>query len=427
MNNKKHIGLWMLLLLCLTLMVSCVDYSDTTQTINVDIRVEQPTDATAQLALEGHAVTLTREGGGETTATTDANGIAHFTELIPDVYTVSVSWPLSADEYRQATGDTEVNDGAIVAGSSHSQLLTTDMTASPLTLATQFTITRSLVISKVFYAGVDIAGMYLGLVESNASPAYTLEQIASGFQDSVVVLKQLFRIPAATPHLVNPGQSVVITNSAIDHTANVGTPMNLSDADYEAKDAQGKTLNNPATPALELVYTAFSAISKMNIGQGGPTGVVLFRSNAPVNSWQNVYNYGKTSGSQWLAAGISQILDGVDILKYKNTGTIDLATKRLLPVIDAGATYIHSASGYNGETVYRKKSTRKGAKGQYILQDTNNSTNDFPHPLRSSLRRCRLRPSTSHPIVSPTPPRSGPPPPMRLVSPSTSSLTGVSP
>lgn len=150
-----------------------------------------------------------------------------------------------------------------------------------------------------------------------------------------MVLKQLFRIPAATPHLVNPGQSVVITNSAIDHTANVGTSMNLIDADYEAKDAQGKTLNNPATPALELVYTAFSAISKMNIGQGGPTGVVLFRSTAAVSSWQNVYNYGKTSGSQWLAAGISQILDGVDILKYKNTGTIDLATKRLLPVIDA--------------------------------------------------------------------------------------------
>ena len=224
---------------------------------------------------------------------------------------------------------------------------------------------------------VDIAGMYLGLVESNASPAYALDQIEKVFQDSVVVLKQLFRIPAATPHLVNPGQSVVITNSAIDHTANVGTPMNLSDADYEAKDAQGKTLNNPATPALELVYTAFSAISKMNIGQGGPTGVVLFRSTAAVNSWQKVYNYGKTSGSQWLAAGISQILDGVDILKYKNTGTIDMATKRLLPAIDAGATYIHAASGYSGETVYRKKSTRKVAKGQYILQDTNNSTNDF--------------------------------------------------
>ena len=160
-------------------------------------------------------MTLTREGGGETTAVTDANGIAHFTGLIPDVYTLSVSWPLSANEYRLATGDTEVNDGAIVAGSSHSQLLTTDMTASPLTLATQFTITRSLVISKVFYAGmkdinrknylaaqyielynqgdeaVDIAGMYLGLVESNASPAYTLTQIASVFQDSVVVLKQL--------------------------------------------------------------------------------------------------------------------------------------------------------------------------------------------------------------------------------------------
>ena len=165
------------------------------------------TDATTQLALGGHTVTLTQEGGGETTAVTDDNGIAHFTGLIPDVYTLSVSWPLTASEYREATGDNEVNDGAIVAGSSHSQLLTTDTKASPLTLTTQFTITRSLVISKVFYAGmkdvnkknylaaqyielynqgdeaVDIAGMYLGLVESNASPAYTLDQIGNVFQD----------------------------------------------------------------------------------------------------------------------------------------------------------------------------------------------------------------------------------------------------
>ena len=142
MNTKIHIALWPLLLLLLTLtMGSCVDYSDETKAINVDIRVTQPADATGQLALNGHTVTLTRESGGETTAVTDANGIAHFTELVPDVYSVSVSWTLSADEYRLATGDTEVNDGAVVAGSSHAQLLEKDMTDSPLTIATQFSIT----------------------------------------------------------------------------------------------------------------------------------------------------------------------------------------------------------------------------------------------------------------------------------------------
>lgn len=401
MSIIDKLTLGFLTLLYTLLLGSCVDYSDTTQAIQVDVQVKQPSDLTASIQLGGHTVTLTREDGKEMTATTDDKGIAHFSGLVPDIYTISTSWSLSAEEYQQVSGDAETTQGAVIAGSSHSQLLAQDYTATPLTLATQLSITRSIVISKVYYAGtkdvkkknylavqyielynqsddsVDVAGMYLGLVESNASPAYSLDELTSEYQDSVVVLKQLYRIPADESHIIPPGGSVVITNSAVDHSENLGTSFDLSRADFEAKDAKGKTLNNPDTKAMELVYSAFSAISKMNMLQGGPCGVVLFRQDADAANWPKVYSYGKTSGSQWLCASLANILDGVEILKYKNTGTIDLATKRIVTKVDAGATYIHSVSGYNGETVYRKKSSRKGSKGQYILQDTNNSTNDF--------------------------------------------------
>ena len=67
-----------------------------------------------------------------------------------------------------------------------------------------------------------------------------------------------------------------------------------------------------------------------------------------------------------------------EILKYNpKTGGADIATKHLYNELDGGYTTIGAVNGYNGEVVYRKTSTRKGKDGHRILQDTNNSLNDF--------------------------------------------------
>lgn len=383
------------------LLSACVDYDDATKAISVNIQVVAPEEfGTSADALEGRTVSIARTDGTKLTALTDANGMARFSGIVPDVYTVSTSWDLTSEEYQAITGDNVVNDGAVVSGNINDQLLVSNQTDKPLRLLTQLSINRSLVIGKIYFAGtkdnnnknylagqfielynqsdqsIDVSGLYIGLVESNSTPAYDLAQLHSEFADSVVLMKQVFRVPEAISKVIQPGGTLLLTNSAIDHRANASADPDLTTADFEAKDLTGKTNNNADVPALNLVFTAFDQISKMNLTQGGLTNIAIFRTNEDPTAWPLTYNYGKTKGTQSLVVPKRHILDAVEVLKYKATG-IDLATKRFYPDLDAGYTTITSPSGYTGEMVYRKTSGRRGKDGHKILQDTNNSSNDF--------------------------------------------------
>ena len=114
----------------------------------------------------------------------------------------------------------------------------------------------------------------------------------------------------------------------------------------------------------------------MNLVQGGPGGIIIFRTKEDIMTWQKTYAYGKTTGSQlYLLVPKRVVLDGVDYMKNKPTG-IDLSAKRLYSDIDAGYTHINAYSGYTGEVVYRR-TAKVTPSGQKILTDTNNSSNDF--------------------------------------------------
>jgi len=373
---------------------SCIDYDDVTKAIDVNVQLILPSDFINDDALSGHEVVLTSNGKSYS-ATTDENGVARFEQLVPDTYSMAVSWSLSSDEYKSYTGDEQANMGATVSGSTSSILLSeNNMT---ITLSTILSLNRSLVISKIYYAGskdtynisyaqgkymefynqssdtVDIAGYYFGLCETDNTPAYTL-----GLTPDSIYLKQIFRFPADSPIYVAPGGVVLVANSAIDHTPNSTSEHDLRTADFEAKDVtgNGKHENNPATPALDLIYTAFSGITYMNLVQGGPCAIVLFSaSESDVESLPLVYKYGKTSGTMYKQLPISWVLDGVEIMKNKVKG-IDTADKRLYETIDAGYTCISNVSGWNGELVMRKVD-QVADDGRKILVDTNNSTNDF--------------------------------------------------
>lgn len=375
----------LLLILSTSLLAtSCLSDDDTgSAEISVVVQLAWEGDTLAN-ALGGRSVTLTNTSGRTYTATTTAKGLATF-KVIPDVYSISTAWETaSADEV-----------GVIynISGTANNLVISTP---TMQTLGVTRSKKASLLVSKIYYAGckdrnnrnyvagrylelynnsadsINVAGLYIGLVESESAASGVVYPF--GQTPDAIYLKQVFRIPTATAHWLAPGHALVIANSAIDHSANNadGYERDLTTADYEAK--QINATNNPATPALDLIYTTFPSLTQMNLTQGGLTSVVLF--NAPHDhTFTQVYKLGKTSGNRFIQLPTAWVTDAVEVLRYNPTA-IDITEKRLYNHLDAGYTHITAVSGYSGQMVVRQVASTT-ATGRKILIDTNNSTNDF--------------------------------------------------
>lgn len=405
--SKGSIWLYMLMFVSIQLLSGCVDYNDEAKAISTTIQINAPVEFTSGGNLSGRTVTLTSNSGNTLTAKTDDKGMAEFHQIIPDVYTISTSWDIDQAEYTAATGKA-ASEGyfATISGNSNNQLIKSD---DKISLNTNLVAGASLLISKMYYAGskdnnnknygaglffeiynqtnsdIDVSGLYIGLIETNSTPAYTLDNLKDVYKDTVVLCKQIFRIPITSSHMIAPGGTIILTNSAIDHTINGAHEFNLLNADYEAKDVTGKTVNNSATPALDLIFSNLTNFSKMNLLNSGPNGIIIFRTKENVADFKTTYPYGKTKGNLYSLVPKKYVIDGVDILKYSATG-VDLATKHMSEDIDGGYTNINAISGYNGEVIYRKTSTRRGTNGHKILQDSNNSINDFQTSTTINIR-----------------------------------------
>jgi hypothetical protein len=95
--------------------------------------------------------------------------------------------------------------------------------------------------------------------------------------------------------------------------------------------------------------------------------------------WVNnylTYRYGYKSGVQYMKIPTRFIVDAVDILKYNGETGVDTKTKRLFDYLDAGFAFTEAKTGYDGRLV-RRKVASVTEEGRKILQDTNNSVNDF--------------------------------------------------
>lgn len=344
-----------------------------------------PEELTTSESLGGHDVSMALNGQ-TITVQSDDNGLATFQGIIPDIYNISTSWKTFQDAQRYT-----------VSGSLNSQLLKEGQTR--LTMPLNVVKDPDVIISKIASAGckdknnrtymagkylelynnsdepVDVSGLYIGLLDSDNPQPYTLENLQEDYNSEYVLLKQAFRIPADKPFLVQPGGTVLLTNSAIDHRDVSPLESDLRGADFEAKDVSGTYQNNPAVPALESTFSRTSGSAVMNLVQGGPCGVVIFRTDEDITTFPRTYAYGKTSGNQWLLLPVRLILDGVDYLKKFNDG-VRIKTKRLYTFIDASYTNINATAGWTGEVVYRRTESH-AADGHAVLIDTNNSINDF--------------------------------------------------
>ncbi|MDO4771176.1 DUF4876 domain-containing protein [Porphyromonas sp.] len=208
--------------------------------------------------------------------------------------------------------------------------------------------------------------------------------------------ERLWKFPGSgKEYPLQPGESCVISQFAANHkleTYNPNSPVDCTSSDFEFN------LNNPKFPDMP----AYDMIHVFNDGKKEPGRVpqyltsvfggayVIFRvpegeEYDPVNNKNLQAQNLAVPRKVWYAKiPISYVLDAVEAGDNENM----ITAKRVPGILDAGMTYVGAT--YNGLSVARKKMAER-PDGTPILQDTNNSTEDFDRGLVPELRRYKAK------------------------------------
>jgi hypothetical protein len=379
------------------------------------------------VAGSGATVTLVNvETSNTYTLTTNENGTASFSEVTPGTYTVSVTKQMSPAEFETTFGYTSDEEEINFNGSQTNVIVNANTTSVNIVLKTSKV--GDLVLKQIHYGGSHISqgasfrdqfveiynnsneviyadGLYFAQLHGASTTAtypYTLANgqwdwsqsegmtIGNAANTDYVYADHIFQIPGnGTQYPIQPGQGIVIAQTAINHRANYTDnagnvqsildptlTLDLSNADFEAYlgDVHSSGIyrwdvQNPNVTDVIIKYWNNNRDFLMdNLGRDA---FIIFRAtDAQYNSWST---YKDPTASQKLCLQIpnSVIIDGVDTTRDLGT---NLVPKKLQNQIDGGNTYLPS-SAYSSKSVIRK--TKTTIAGRVILQDTNNSTNDF--------------------------------------------------
>lgn len=288
-------------------------------------------------------------------AVTDEEGVAVFQDLLPDVYSLAVSYVLPREEYgNMVNPPIEAND--VLLNGTLPNLRIYENYNGELTL--QMGVRQSLIFSKIYYSGTKNAN----------NKNYDVDQYIELYNNSDQT------VSTENIHILEPGKSILIARQAIDHTIDAPLSLDLTIADYEVK-----AVNKPQNSQVEQlphVYKSLATLDWLNMVVGGGNQLVLFRYDGDVNDLTKKQKPdAKPSHAWYVQIATSMVLDGVECLKY-NAQEIDLSKKRMPARIDASYQTLSTASGRTGESIERKVA-RVEEDGRVVLQDTNNSLEDF--------------------------------------------------
>lgn len=285
---------------------------------------------------------------------------------------------------------------------------------------------RGIIIREIFFTGTkDQAGRqydddkYIILVNSSLTTPRKLDGLVfarSGFMtnlrytctpppdfDHFLLIDLAYEFPSgAEGCLLQPGESAVICQCAVDHTEANTNSINLGAvAKYEwvtIRDAaKHDSPNNPAIPDMKpLCYIDWEEPDNddyywpMNTNGGHGYALIRPQYEDPLNYFSDpktLYRYTYS----W--AGVGTKIPGCPYFKIPNEWVVDFVATGIRtdiewaivsPLIDAGVACV--ADEHNSEQRYFLSVQRKqDSNGEW--QDTNNSTNDFEAKRASLLSK----------------------------------------
>ena len=197
----------------------------------------------------------------------------------------------------------------------------------------------------------------------------------------------IYRIPLGSNIMVEPGQSLLLVDEAIDHRVANPLSFDLSGADFEWFDPNGEDIDNPEVPNLEQVagpsYGAWAlhnrgfksyVLCRLGDDEAHQLTAQQYADSSSAYFCTFYYNFvfnGETypmSSDAWLIPH-AWVIDAVNL-------SVESEYQMLLtpPALDMGYTYVGKVDF--DEQRYGK-SVRRKVKAGIALQDTNNSSIDF--------------------------------------------------
>lgn len=218
------------------------------------------------------------------------------------------------------------------------------------------------------------------------------------FMDKKVAVQAIYKIPGnGKEYPIEPGKSIIIADKAIDHIKETGIPstIDLSKADFEWYDESSiprvQDTDNPDVPNLDKIYSYSRSI--WIVSQQGNRAYLLLRMGTDtedfLKNYEESYKYVHPAINKEISKNSyfvpnEWIIDAVNLSPKDKYVWIVTDTS-----LDAGYTQCgenSKDSNRYGKSV-RRKVSHTNEKGRAVLQDTNNSSEDFSPTSTPSLSK----------------------------------------
>ena len=229
------------------------------------------------------------------------------------------------------------------------------------------------------------------LIEADLNSVQKYDLGDHDFRSKYFAVDAMYRIPGeGNTYRVAPGEALIIADNAMDHREANANSFDLSDADFEWYDVSSSAgatdVDNPNVPNLDKLYCyTFTIWVPHNQGHKSfglarfPEGVTKEQYFA-TDSLYMTYSYQiVTAAGTYTQTKKSYMLPNewiVDAVNLAPSETFQWLT--FWDKLDAGYTYV--APTGSDKTRFGKAVRRKVQgmiNGRRVLQDTNNSTDDF--------------------------------------------------
>ncbi len=384
------------------------------------------------------SLTLTSTTSNKTyKLTTDKSGKAIFKNIIPDTYNISASVKLKKEEFKNLFGY-DIFQDEITFNAVADKIMINRESELTKKLVLSSSKIGGLLFKQIYYAGSDRFNgasfrdlffeiynnsneviyadkLYFGIVYGNmrsSQKPYTQKDGQYDWKKSFNQTKgdksntdytyvdHIYQIPGnGKDYPIKPGESIVIAETAINHkepltitlpngksmvneVKNPELTIDLSNATFEVNLTEyfksiGRRpyifeVDNPSVPNMNVIYNVQNM--DLILDMLGRDSFILFRTD-DIQKYDKLPTPNVSLINQktklYMQIPNDIIIDGVEVNAEDNSR---LFPRRLNPAIDGGYAFVPKGA-YSSQAIVRK--VVKEVDGRKILQDTNNSTNDF--------------------------------------------------